>query len=51
MDYNNFLSDCNLTTCRYNQDGQCTNEDKRKECIEVSRKVLCLEDSDNENNL
>lgn len=40
---------CNLTTCRYNQDGKCTNEDKRKECVEVSRKVLCLEDNMNEN--
>ena len=32
---------CNLTTCRYNEDGKCTNEGKRKECVEVSRKVLC----------
>ena len=37
---------CNLTTCRYNADGKCTNEEKREECVEVSRKVLCL----NENN-
>lgn len=35
-------NNCNLTTCRYNQDGKCTNEDKQKECVEVSRKVLCL---------
>ena len=34
-------SNCNLTTCRYNKDGKCTNEEKRKECIKVSRKVLC----------
>lgn len=34
---------CNLTTCRYNQSGDCTNEDKRKECVEVSKRVLCLE--------
>ena len=33
---------CNLTTCRYNADGKCTNEEKRKECVEVSRKVLCI---------
>ena len=39
-------NNCNLTTCRYNADGKCTNEEKRKECIEVSRKVLC----ENENN-
>lgn len=40
MDNNN----CNLTTCRYNQSGTCTNEDKRQECVEVSKKVLCLEE-------
>lgn len=33
---------CNLTSCRYNADGKCTNEEKRKECIEVSEKVLCI---------
>lgn len=33
---------CNLNTCRYNADGKCTNEEKREECVEVSRKVLCL---------
>ena len=37
---------CNLTTCRYNENGKCTNEEKRKECVEVSRKVLCLSESD-----
>ena len=31
---------CNLTTCRYNADGKCTNEEKRKECVEVAEKVL-----------
>ena len=35
-------NDCNLSTCRYNKDKKCTNEEKRKECIEVSRKVLCI---------
>lgn len=35
-------NNCNLTTCRYNTDGKCTNEEKRKECVEVSRKVLCI---------
>lgn len=44
MDNNN----CNLTTCRYNQSETCTNEGKRKECVEVSKKVLCLEDRENE---
>lgn len=38
-------NNCNLTTCRYNQSGKCTNEEKRKECIEVSEMVLCLDDS------
>ena len=33
---------CNLTSCRHNADGKCTNEEKRKECIEVSEKVLCI---------
>lgn len=33
---------CNLNTCRYNENGKCTNEEKRKECLDVSRKVLCL---------
>lgn len=37
-------SQCNLTIRRYNQSGTCTNEDKRKECVEVSKRVLCLED-------
>lgn len=33
---------CNLTSCRYNADCKCTNDEKRKECIEVSEKVLCI---------
>lgn len=36
-------NNCNLTTCRYNKDGKCTNEEKREECVEVSRKVLCID--------
>ena len=39
-------ANCNLTTCRYNADSKCTNEEKREECVEVSRKVLC-EDENN----
>ena len=38
-------ANCNLTTCRYNADGKCTNEGKRKECIEVARKVLCEDET------
>ena len=41
-------SQCNLTTCRYNQSGTCTNEDKRQECVKVSKRVLCLGDRENE---
>lgn len=33
---------CNLTFCRYNTDRECTNDKERKECVEVSRKVLCI---------
>ena len=41
-------NNCNLTTCRYNRSGTCTNKDKRQECVEVSKKVLRLEDRENE---
>ena len=37
-------NNCNITACRYNADGKCTNEEKRKECVDVSRKVLCEDD-------
>lgn len=38
-------NNCNLTTCRYNANGKCENEEKRKECVKVSRKVLCLSEN------
>ena len=38
------MSNCNLTTCRYNADGKCTNEEKRKECVRVSKAVLIIDD-------
>lgn len=41
------MNDCGLNTCRYNKNGKCTNEEKRKECLDVSRKVLCLSEFDN----
>ncbi len=41
---------CKLDTCRYNENGKCTNEEKRKECVEVSRKVLCEDESKRKNN-
>lgn len=37
------MNNCNLTTCRYNADGKCTNEEKREECVEVAEKVLCVD--------
>ena len=37
------MNNCNLTTCRYNADGKCTNEEKRKECVRVSKAVLCID--------
>lgn len=36
---------CNLASCRYNADGKCTNKEKREECVEVSRKVLCEDEN------
>ena len=33
---------CNLASCRYNAYGKCINKEKREECVEVSRKVLCI---------
>lgn len=33
---------CNLTSCRYNADGECVNYKARQECVEVSEKVLCV---------
>ena len=37
-------NNCNLTTCRYNTDGKCTNEEKREECVRVSKAVLMIDD-------
>lgn len=39
------INQCNLSTCRYNHNRICQNEEKHKECVEVSKLVLCLEDS------
>ena len=38
------MNNCNLTTCRYNSGGKCTNEEKRKECVRVSKAVLLIDD-------
>lgn len=38
------MNNCNLTTCRYNTARKCTNEEKRKECVRVSKAVLCMDE-------
>ena len=38
------MSNCNLTICRYNADGKCTNQEKREECVRVSKAVLLIDD-------
>ena len=38
------MNNCNLTTCRYNADKKCTNEEKRKECVRVSKAVMMIDD-------
>lgn len=40
------VTTCNLRTCRYNQDGTCQNKEKRSECMNVSLKVLCLNEGE-----
>lgn len=37
------MNNCNFTTCRYNADGKCANDEKKKECIDVCEKVLCID--------
>ena len=44
-------NNCNLTTCRYNADGKCMNEEKREECVRVSKTVLCIDDDNDKNPL
>ena len=48
VDWSMGNNNCNLTTCRYKKSGTCTNEEKRKECVEVSKKVLCLKEKEND---
>lgn len=38
---------CNFEDCRHNKDGQCISQKDREVCVDVSRKVLCLEDREN----
>ena len=37
-------NNCNITTCLHNAEGKCTNEEKRKECVRVSKAVLIIDD-------
>ena len=39
-------NNCNLINCRHNADGKCTNEEKREECVRVSKAVLLIDDLD-----
>lgn len=41
----NDRKECQVVSCRYNKDGICQNENKRKECVDVSMNVLCLEEN------
>lgn len=44
---NNAIDDstCHLASCRFNDiNCKCISEEKRKECVEVSRKVMCLDE-------
>ena len=42
---------CHVVTCRYNKDCICQNEDEQKECVDVSMKVLCLGNFDENNSV
>lgn len=43
-----YKNKCNFSSCHYNKNCICQNEDKRKECVDVSMRVLCLECGENE---
>ena len=37
--------ECRVHDCRYNSEKYgCLNKDKRKECIDVAKAVLCIDD-------
>ena len=36
---------CNFTSCRFNAEGICENEEAREECVDMSRKVLCFDET------
>lgn len=35
------MSNCFLITCRYSKGSKRTNDNKRKECVEIVKLVLC----------
>ena len=37
------MNRCNYTLCRYNKDGECISQKERDACVEISKKVLCLD--------
>jgi hypothetical protein len=41
-------NNCNLTTCRHNKDGKCVSVENRVVCVDVSKKVLCMGDNEDE---
>ena len=41
-----FKMNCNLKTCRHNENGKCTSEEDRKICDDVAKKVLCVGESE-----
>mgnify|MGYP006882872273 FL=1 len=40
-------NECNFLTCRYNTFGVCTDDHSRAICVDVAKKVLCLEEDEN----
>ena len=38
--------ECNLLTCRNNAFGVCTSEEDRNFCVDVAKRVLCMEEDE-----
>lgn len=38
--------ECNLLTCRNNAFGVCTSEKDRNFCVDVAKRVLCMEEDE-----
>lgn len=37
-------NNCHFEQCRHYLDGECQNNEARKDCIEIAVSVLCIED-------